>query len=374
MARRQRNIYKRKDGRYEARFIKDRDCNGKAVYGSVYAKTYAKVLEKLDTAKLTTAVTKVSPDTCENIVQVMENYLEVHKVLIKLSTYWIYHGYIKNHIRPYFANIRCDQLSQEQMQAFIVEKLEIGLSATLTQSVYTFMKKALDGAVDATVFQICFPKSHRPKINVLTIDEQKRLELVAEASDSINRVGIILCLYTGIRVGELCGLMWQDVDFESKQLNIHRTMQRVKCTDSNAKTKIILLPPKSKSSQRAIPLPEFLLCILKEHRVESPGEYVLEKDGRIVEPRVMQYRFQRLLELAKIRTRSFHITRHCFSLRALECGFDIKTLSELLGHSSPVITLKRYAHVLDEHKRKSMDSLAVVYSNCKPEHGLKSGQ
>jgi len=374
MARRQRNIYKRNDGRYEARFIRGRDSRGKAIYGSVYAKTYAKVMEKLEAAKRTTASEKATPSHKVEVVRAVEHYLETHKILIKPSTYWVYHDYIENHIRPYFTNMSCGTLNQALMQTFVTEKLEKGLSVAMMQSVFTFLKKGLEGMVEANVFQICFPKPSNPRIDVLSVEEQRRLEAVAKESDDINRVGILLCLYTGIRVGELCGIKWQDVDFDGKQLHIRHTLQRIKCKDNDTKTRIILLSPKSKSSQRTIPLPEFLLIILKEHQRESSGEFMLSKGGRAIEPRVMQYRFHRLLELAVIRQRSFHITRHSFAVRALESGFDIKTLSEILGHSSPIITLKRYAHVLDEHKRKSMESLAVVYNNANSEHGQKSGQ
>jgi len=375
MARRQRNIYKRNDGRYEARFVKDRDRNGKAIYGSVYAKNYSMVIEKLETAKLAAASEKITPGANKEIVvKAVECYLETHKILIKPSTYWVYQGYIKNHIQPYFENLRCDRLSQALMQAFVKEKLDTGLSAAKVRSIFTFLKKGLEGTAEASAFQVCLPKQYSPKIEALSINEQKRLEAAVESSDDTNRVGIILCLYTGIRVGELCGLMWQDIDFDTKKLYIRRTIQRIKCMDNDAKTRITLLSPKSISSQRTIPLPGFLLATLKEHRKKSRSEYILSKDGYAIEPRVMQYRFQQLLKLAMVKPRSFHITRHSFAVRALESGFDIKTLSEILGHSTPIVTLKKYTHVMDEHKRESMESLVAVYSNKNSEHGQKSGQ
>jgi len=360
MAQRQRNIFKRKDGRYEARFIKNRDHNGKAIYGSVYAKTYAAVREKLETAKLS-AASKTTQGTRKSIVQVLASYLEAHKILVKPSTYWVYHGYIENHIRPHFIDMRCDRLTQGAIQTFVSNKLESGLSAATVQSVFNFLKNGLGEAVSSGIFRVSFPRRSSSKVEVLTIDEQRRLEAVVAASNDINRVGIILCLYTGIRVGELCGLMWQDIDFDGKQMHVRRTMQRIKSKEDSKKTAISFLTPKSKSSQRSIPLPAFLLSILKEFKAKGMGEYILSRNGHAVEPRVMQYRFQRILKLAEIKPRSFHITRHCFSVRALENGFDIKTLSEILGHSSPVVTLKKYSHVLDEHKRKSMESLAVLY-------------
>ena len=254
-----------------------------------------------------------------------------------------------------------DQLSQKAIQVFVNDKLESGLSVAMVQFVFNFLKNGIKEFVCKNIFQVNFPKHKDSKVDVLTIDEHKRLEAIAEASNDINRVGIILSLYAGIRIGELCGLMWQDIDFDRKQLHIRRTMQRVKNKESDTKTIVTFLPPKSKSSQRSIPLPSFLASILKEFRMKSTGEYILSQDGHAVEPRVMQYRFQRIMEIAKIKPRSFHITRHCFSVRALENGFDIKTLSEILGHSSPIVTLKKYAHVLDEHKRKSMESMSSLY-------------
>ena len=369
MARRQRNIYKRRDGRYEARFVKERSRNGKAIYGSVYDRTYAGVKEKLKVSRRL----KKLPGTRKQVVLVLENYLETHKILIKPSTYWVYHGYIQNHIRPYFTNACCNELSQESIQAFVSEKLKSGLSAIMVRSVFTFLKKGLDETVSCEAFRVKFPKHTGNKLDVLTISEQKRLEAAAEASDDINRVGIIVCLYTGIRIGELCGLMWQDIDFDGRQLHVRRTIQRIKSNGGNTKTVITFMPPKSNSSWRSIPLPEFLLTILRGFHEKNPGEYVLSLDGHAVEPRVMQYRFRRLLAQAGISLRSFHITRHSFSVRALENGFDIKTLSEILGHSSPIITLKKYAHVLDEHKRKSMESMSLVYGNKNFESGQKSG-
>jgi len=362
MARRSRNIYKRKDGRFEARYIKARSTEGKAVYGSVYAKTYSEAKIKLEAAKETT---KLPPKAHHKAVDIAEKYLETHKNLIKQSTYWVYHGYIENHIRPYFKDMRCDQICQDVMQAFVNEKIESGLSAATVQSIFLFIKKCLEEVIDSSSYQIRLPMHSHNGVDVLTFNEQKRLEIVAKASDPICKIGVILCLYTGIRVGELCGLMWSDIDFAGKQLHVRRTMQRVKAGAGDTKTEIILLPPKSKSSWRSIPLPTFLLNLLKEHRAGSAGDYVLARDGRAVEPRIMQYNFQRLLSKAEVRPVAFHVTRHLFATRALENGFDIKTLSEILGHSSPIITLKKYAHVMDEHKRRSMESMASVFQTDK---------
>ena len=180
-------------------------------------------------------------------------------------------------------------------------------------------------------------------------------------SDEINRISIILCLYVGIRVGELCGLLWTDVDFERHILSVNRTVQRIRNTDGDRKTKVVSLTPKSDTSQRDIPLPAFLVEMLREHEKISTTSYIISFSGNPVEPRTIQRRFKKLLTIARVRDVNFHVLRHSFATRALEKGFDIKTLSELLGHASPTITLSKYAHVLDEHKRRSMEKLGELY-------------
>ena len=130
---------------------------------------------------------------------------------------------------------------------------------------------------------------------------------------------------------------------------------------SDSKTQIVFQAPKTVSSKRSIPIPQFLLNLLKEHHANSKGIYIISREGSAIEPRNMQYRFKRLLDDANLRPVNFHAIRHTFATRALENGFDIKTLSEILGHSSPTITLQKYTHALDEHKRRSMELLSELY-------------
>lgn len=363
MARRERNIYKRKDGRYEARFIKGYDDNGKAVYGAVYARSYADVKEKLERVK---SVEKAKTQSPNSVAEEVRSYLESAKNQIKPSTHGIYQRYLDNYISPYFGNTRCDWLTADIVQGFVDRQIENGLSAVTVQSVFCFLKNGLKGAFQNEALDVKLPKRVSSEVEVLSIDEQKRVEMAAQMSDGINHIGVTLCLYTGIRIGELCGLMWSDIDFERKQLYVRRTVQRIKndaCEDVNEKTKVASLLPKSGTSIRSIPLPGFLIALLLEHRSQSHATdgYVISRDGSSIEPRNMQYRFQRLLIAANVKQVNFHTTRHTFATRALENGFDIKTLSEILGHSSAVITLNKYAHTLDAHKRRSMESLAAVY-------------
>ena len=361
MARKVRNIYRRKDGRYEARYIKDRDDQGKAIYGAVYARSYAEVKEKLELAKKLNKPA-VPANAVRTITAELETHLETLKPQIKQSTYGVYRRYIDDYIYPFFKDMPCSHLIAEVSQKFVNRQLENGLSAATVQSVFCFLKNGLKSTLATDVFCVKLPKSTSSEVKVLTVDEQKRLESVAKASDHINCISIILCLYTGIRIGELCGLLWSDIDFEHKQLHIRRTLQRIRSLDGNTKTVVITTSPKSNASNRCIPLPEFLIDLLKEHHIHASGKHVISRNGNAIEPRNIQYRFKNLLSDADIKPANFHSTRHTFATRALENGFDVKTLSEILGHASPALTLKKYAHSLDEHKRKSMESLSVIYT------------
>jgi integrase len=364
-----RNIYHRNDGRFEGRYIKSYDAGGKARYASVFASTYAEVKdevkEKLELAKVNYMLAQRVESAPKNLTihQAMDNYLASIKYQIKPSTYNIYQRYIENYITPFFGNTRCDTLSLETAQAFVNHQMENGLSAVTVQSVFSFFKAGIKTTRREKFFDVKLPKHTQIEVEILSIEEQKRLEAAAKASSEADHLAIVLCLYTGIRIGEVCGLMWHDIDFECRIVHIRRTMQRIREDgDSNRKTKVVFLPPKSLTSARRIPLPEFLMDFLKERMDIADSNYVVSRNGKPVEPRTLQYRFKNILELANVKQVNFHTTRHTFATRALENGFDVKSLSEILGHSSATVTLNKYAHALDEYKRNRMNALEVIWN------------
>jgi len=371
MARRERNIFKRRDGRYEARYPKGNDANGKTLYGSVYSRNYADVKEKrqiiiqlLQDVKIEVPLQMFPPLTQLTVVERLRQYLASIRNKVKPSTYGVYQRYLDCYIAPFFKDTNCSQLALTGVQSFVDKQFESGLAAVTIQAVYCLLKKSLKNIVHCEdAFTVKFPRIITREIEVLSIDEQKRLENAARASDSINQIGITLCLYTGVRVGELCGIQWLDVDFERRVLHVRRTIQRINCVDGRDRRTIVTSSaPKSGASQRSIPLPGFLVSLLNEHRKTSTSKHMISHaDGKPLEPRNMQHRFKRLLNLADVRDVNFHVTRHTFATRALESGFDIKSLSEILGHASVLVTLKKYAHTLDEHKRRNMESLIKVY-------------
>ena len=176
-------------------------------------------------------------------------------------------------------------------------------------------------------------------------------------SENPFELGILVCAFTGLRVGELCGLKWQDIDFKNEVLHIERTVSRIICNqDSAEKTEILIGSPKTDYSKRDIPIPDFLLTILKIYRRES-SYYLLTGTLNCMEPRNVQKRFKTLLKRCGIPNRKFHALRHSFATMCIEKGFDIKTLSELLGHASVKTTMDIYVHSNLEQKKTYMNRL-----------------
>jgi integrase len=359
MARRERNVYKRGDGRWEGRYIKDYGGeDGRARYASVYGKSYEEARKKLRGRRTEKPV--VSAGALPRTVrEAAEAYLMRETARLKQSTRGIYERYINRYISPYFGRTRCRVVSQEQVQGFVDAQVERGLSAATVQTVFSFLKLSVSGLTNVDFSAVRLPKRVNREAEAFSLDEQRRLEaLVAE--DGLDGAALKLSFYTGLRVGELCGLMWKDIDFKRKLLYVRRTVQRVKSDGDGGKTEIAFLTPKSLTSERSVPLADNLIRFLSEQKKSSASCYVLSFDGEPVEPRVVQYRFKKLLRTAGLRDVNFHTTRHTFATRALESGCDIKTLSEFMGHASATVTLNRYAHVLDDRKRAHIEALAAM--------------
>ena len=294
------------------------------------------------------------------IMEKLNAYLETAKITIKPSTMAVYRRYLISYIEPYFRDMLYKELNSEKLQAFIEKLMDSGLAPVTVQAVYAFLKAGLKPSGENSVFDVALPKRLKQEVEYLSIDEQKRLEKAAKTTKAPYDIAIIVALYTGVRVGELCGLTWDDIDFERRTMHIKRTLQRIRNDGEDAqKTKIIVTPPKSPSSIRDIPLPGFLLVLLRERKKTAKGEYVLTfESGQRLEPRYIQSHFKKVLRAANVKNVNFHTVRHTFATRALENGFDVKSLSEILGHASATVTLDKYAHVLDEHKRSLMEKMA----------------
>lgn len=195
---------------------------------------------------------------------------------------------------------------------------------------------------------------------MLTPSEQTALCRYLTADLTHRNAGILLSLYAGLRVGEVCALRWEDFVLEDRLLYVRRTMQRLQnLSPDGPRTMIVETPPKSATSVRTIPMPEELVRILLSLPGRHEGYFLTGSLTQCVEPRVMQYHFSRVIAACGIDKANYHALRHTFATRCVELGFDVKSLSELLGHSTVTMTMDRYVHPTMEHKRTHMQRLSA---------------
>ena len=205
---------------------------------------------------------------------------------------------------------------------------------------------------------VVLPKVEKKQIARISDTEQKRLTDYLKANITLTAFGILLSLFMGLRIGELCGLKWEDVDFQHKILHIRRTVQRIASANGNRKTKIVISAPKSATSFRDIAIPDFLIQYFRMFR-DKADFFILSASEKPVEPRTMQYRYKKILQAAEIGNHNYHKLRHTFATNCAEHGFDVKTLSQVLGHSSVSLTLNRYVHPNLSHERKLMNCVCM---------------
>lgn len=373
MPKRGENIYKRKDHRWEGRYIKGYDEKGKARYGYVYASTYADVKKKLNDAK---SNNKGCIETGKNIMysSLITNWTTMLRINTKESTFARYHHLIYSHIVPKLGDKPINKITNPIIEDFLNELISNGridgnggLSNKTVADILVLIKRSLKYASDCGYQTNCklsnlSIKNSPPDMRVFTIEEQKTLHNYLTTNIDREKFGILLSLYTGIRIGELCALKWENIDTTRGVLQVRKTMIRIQNVDhtDGAKTKLIISEPKSKCSIRDIPIPECLETYITIFE-GSPSEYVLSGSfDQVIEPRTMQNKFHKHLMLCGVIDANFHALRHTFATRCVEIGFEIKSLSEVLGHTNVNITLNRYVHPSIELKRVNMQKLNSV--------------
>ncbi len=297
------------------------------------------------------------------LVQWLENYI---RPSVKVRTYERYKLIVEQHIKDKIGGIELNDLSPLVLQSFITGLLQNGngktgkgLSANSVNAVISVLKNSLRTAhLLGLTKEYAADKLKRPKltekpVECFTLAEQKRIEQAIFTGKKDKQYGIILCLYSGLRIGELIALQWSDIDFTKGILTVSKS-----CHDG--KDGLIIDEPKTTSSRRVIPLPKQLLPILKGIKKRSDSPFAVSANGKPVSVRSYQRSFELLLKKLNIPHKGFHSLRHTFATRALECGMDVKTLSEILGHKNPTVTLNRYAHSLMEHKADMMNRLGKL--------------
>lgn len=366
MARHGENIRKRKDGRWEGRFLVYSKEKGKRIYRSVYAGTYDEVRKKLEVQKnsFRSDPEKAKIQNCPGSIRlsaVAEEWLGWVQTKRKKSTYIKYSIIYHTHIEPYFKELSVLEITNKLECAEMMKDL----SVSICKSIYCVLNQILKFASDR--YSVTVPDLVRSEfdigkrsVKVFTQSEQKDLISLLFCDTDIFKTAILMCLFTGLRLGEICALKWSDIDLENKILTVNRTVQRLPVEGQKTKTLLVETLPKSEYSRREIPLPDTVLTLLMKF---GNGKTYVFGANKPLEPRALQYRFKKMLKEAGIENKNFHILRHTFSTNCIEGGIDVKSLSEILGHSDVKITLNCYVHPSMDTKRQYIDGLSKYYGN-----------
>ncbi len=292
--------------------------------------------------------------------------------LVKESTFASYSNILVNHLLPKFGQCEVSDITEKEIQNYVFELLsngrldkQGGLSERAAKDIIVVLKNTLKDAIrnkllSPNIFEVRFPISKRiEKLKILPIDVQQHLIQAIYLNLTRKTFGILLCLYTGMRIGELCGLKNKDLNFESQILNISRTLQRIykKHFDGTGKSKLIETSPKSRSSTREIPLSQILMPVFNRFDFTDSDNYFLSGTEKCIEVRTFRSYFENFLKRNNIEKFNFHSLRHTFATRCIEAGADCKTVSEILGHSTVNMTLNLYVHPQLEQKRKCVNLL-----------------
>lgn len=299
----------------------------------------------------------------KNISQIVELWKIDKKLYVKKSTLSAYILLIENHLLPEFGN--SSEIEEEQVQKFVFQKLEQGLSQKTVKDILIVLKMILKfGAknkwIQFSPFQIQYPTvRENQQIEVLSRTHQKKVMNYIQEHFTFRNLGIYICLSSGIRIGEICALTWKDIDTDNGIIYIRKTIQRIYVIENGERrTELLLDSPKTKNSIREIPMSRELLRMLKPFKkIVNPSFFVLTNDSKPTEPRTYRSYYKNLMRQLEIPEIKFHGLRHSFATRCIESKCDYKTVSVLLGHSNISTTLNLYVHPNLEKKKKAIDQM-----------------
>lgn len=375
MPKRGTNIRKRTDGRWEGRY-KVIQSNGSCKYKSVYGKTCGEVKEKMkaiaeqERQPITAGGTEI-PEVNRAIAEVSDRFASVSMKWLamvretrKYSTYIKYQGIYEKHIKDQIGDIAVQDISFALVNERIFKNSgEVQYSQNLRHSVVAVINQILKYAADnynCPKIVLSNKLSHpgRKKIEIINHTEQALLIRYLYQDMNASKAGILLCIFTGLRLGEICSLKWDDIDLEQMLIHVRRTVQRVAIDGDRSRTALIITEPKSAFSIREIPISTGIVQILNQIRHE--GEYIVGGKAPL-EPRTYQNRFKRYLNASAVKEYNFHALRHTFATNCVDHDMDVKSLSEILGHANIQITLNKYVHPTMDTKRRQLAVLDSVY-------------
>ena len=350
MSRKGENIYKRKDGRWEGRFIRERMVDGRIRYGYVYDPTYRGAKEKLFEKKLMLRQTDPTFEDFQGSVCTWFDFWieKVVKEGIKPSTYSSYKSKIELHITPFFGDMRLKEVTKERVESF-VKCLGKTLRPSSVQAVFQVFRSGFYEAEKrcfvskGLLRQVELPRVNRHRVHTLSSEEAQQIRQLAAQEEK--GLPVLLAMETGLRIGEIAGLKWGDIDFKNKTLHVNRTRHRITIYENGGgKTKVIENSPKTVLSNREIPLSHMMSERLKREKKLSEDDYVFSHKGRPLEPRIIAKYLKGLVQRLGCGHLNFHGLRHSFASRCLEQGISPAVIASLLGHVSVKTTLDIYTN------------------------------
>ena len=297
-----------------------------------------------------------------------DEWLQLNRSRIKASSYVKYWTILERHIKPHFGGENMeipDAVAIEEFSHFLLSQKELSPKTVrdilaVLRSVLRYAQKHY--AIGQPSVEIVYPRLAKARMRILSRDEQMRFTACLLQDMDPCKFGIMLSMLTGLRIGEICALKWGNISLENSTLSVEFTMQRLQDPGKDSqKTRVLITSPKSDTSCRIIPLTAFTTSLCRQMQCAEPDAYVLTGSiTHYMEPRLLQYKLDRYTKACDLDGVHFHTLRHTFATRCIEVDFEIKSLSEILGHSSPKITLERYVHPSMDIKRSNMNKLTAI--------------
>lgn len=368
MSKRGENIHHRKDGRWEGRIKIGTYSDGRPKYKSLYGKTYKEIKSKMQTVSWDSFQVPLKNKTSFEFV--LLQWLENSSMNRKKATQYKYKYIIEKHIVPELGHMNVAEINSSVINAFLNKKIErgclnknCGLSESYVRTMSIIIQSTISFAFNEKIIHennvlINKPTIKKKDIPIFSKSDQALLENFIRIDTDSVKLGIMISLCTGLRIGEVCALAWNDIDLNNDLIHVRHTISRVEDTENvDRSTKLIIDTPKTESSIRDIPISSGLKKYILKQKEMSSSPFVISDKDSYVSPRTYEYRYHKVLKECGINNINYHALRHTFATRCIEAGIDVKTVSEILGHSNVSITLNTYVHPSMDTKRAQLEKL-----------------
>jgi integrase len=308
--------------------------------------------------------------TKKTFQEVSQIWCEAKRTIVKHSTMCNYMLTVQTHLLPRFGTMRV--IKESDVQMFVIEKCTSGLAKKTVRDIVAVLKSIVKYGGKHNLFSfeqwdVEYPTNNEVRqLPILTLNNQRILMRHLIEEPTPQNIGVLLALCTGMRIGEVCALKWEDVDLKQNIITVEHTVERIYNCELKS-TENIVSSPKTKNSYREIPISKQLLLPLKKVKKMSISPYVVGTAGHSKEPRAYRDYFSRLLKRLDIPPIVFHGLRHTFATRCIESQCDYKTVSVLLGHSNVATTLNLYVHPNLNQKKRCIERMNHFLKVAVPE-------